>query len=89
MGARRNRFQPSTGISKTLRTASRTMPKMLCPKYWRDSESINGMGNFPQVLAVPGPTVKVFSPSILAVTTNDPDEPRIRACEVAVSGMRG
>ena len=45
VGARRNRFQPSTGISKTLRIASRTMPKMLCPKYWRDSESINGMGN--------------------------------------------
>ena len=38
---------------------------------------------FPQVLAVPGPTVKVLSPST-GRTTNDPDEPRIRACGVAV-----
>ena len=37
---------------------------------------------FPQVLEVPGPTVNVLSPST-GRTTNDPDEPRIRACGVA------
>ena len=36
-GAPRNRFRPSTGSSRTHRTAFRTTPKLPRPKYWRDS----------------------------------------------------
>ena len=56
-GASRNRFHPSTGRSRTHRTAFKAMPKMPCPKYWRDSKhdgvAFPGRIAFPQVLAVP------------------------------------
>ena len=83
-------LSPKYGHFQNHRTASRTTPRMPCPKYCRDSEPIDGAGDslspkpqcfapstggiqnqskawgnrfFPRVLAVPGPTVKVFSSS--------------------------
>ena len=86
-------FHPSTGISRT--TPKMLLPQVLtgfrinrrhadpqcfAPSTGGIQTQSTAWGNrFPPVLAVPGPTVTVFSSST-GRTTNDPGEPRIRAC---------
>ena len=79
--ARRNRFHPSTGIFQNppyciQSHAENALPRVLTG--FRPNQRHRGNA-FPEALAVPGPTEKVFSSST-GSTTNDPDEPRTRAC---------
>ena len=72
-----------TGFRTNRRRGGIAFPQttMLCPKYWRDSESINGMGEpiFPQSTGGSWTHRKSVFLKYWRRTTNDPDEPRIRA----------
>ena len=76
--------QPHGGVA-----FPQTTPAMLCPKYWRDSESINGMGESlsPKYLDPPSKCFPQVLAELRTIQANHGSGHAGRGA--AVSGMRG